>query len=422
MTDDLQPKRDGKRPRGRRGARPVWGMLVVAVVAGLWFVARVRDDHGGLMLPDKPLPPPAISASMPLAMQLVPSRAASTPPVTPADAKQATPAADRSASRPTQLALELCGIGRMSIALPDETEGERWELLPRPLGQYARAEAWDRITSTLDASPVDRERAAAMVLRASGLLDGEAAATQLARQSQTTAHVQQLAMLARQTRDVGVLQWALAICQREPALEACVALSPRDLVALAPQDGRNWLLLAAADAGRREEALRRAAQAPTIGSAPSLMVPIEAALPADLPPYLRHELQLQALGFEFALPDPSLSAAASHCRRAEQNRSSTCGLLAEALQQRGPDLLAMVIGRKIGEGQGWAPTRVAAAKAEEDRLQAQFPGLTTDQPYGCAEVGRMRNYLLDRAAVGERAALQRQVAAAASAPSAAGAR
>lgn len=389
------------------------------LVAGWWFVAGVRDDPGAPTMPGQALPPAAMAATMPALAPAVRTHAASTPLVSPAGATQATPAADKAAVRPKQVTLELCGIGRMSIALPDETEGARWELLPRPLGQYARAEAWDRITNTLDASPVDRERAAAMVLRALGLLDAEAAATQLARRPQTTAHVQQLATLARQTRDAGVLQWALAVCEREPALEACLALSPRDLVALAPQDGRNWLLLAAADAARRDEALRRAAQAPAIGSAPSLMAAIEAALPADLPPYLRHELQLQALGFEFALPDPSLSAAASHCRRAEQNRSATCGLLAEALQQRGPDLLAMVMGRKIGESQGWAPARVAAAKAEEDRLQAQFPGLTTDQPYGCAEVARMRGWLLDRAAVGERAALQRRLTAAASAPPAA---
>lgn len=389
----------------------------MAVVSGLWIVTGMRDDPGAPPMPGQALPPDAMATPMAAMAPAMRTHVASTPLVTPAGATQATPAAEKAAVRPKQMTLELCGIGRMSILLPsDEAEGARRELLPRPLGQYARAEAWDRIMSTLDASLADRERAAAMVLRASGLLDGEATAALLARQPRTTAHVQQLATLARQTRDAGVLQWALAVCEREPALEACLALSPRDLVALAPQDGRNWLLLAAVDAGRRDEALRRAAQAPTIGSAPSLLAAIEAALPADLPPYLRHELQLQALGFELALPDPTLIVATKHCHRTAPAGDATCSLLAEALQQRGPDLLAMFVGRKMGERLGWPAARVTATKAEEARLRAQFPKAATDQPYGCAEVGRMRNYLLDRAAVGERAALQRRMTAAASAP------
>lgn len=398
-------------------------MLVVALVAGLWFVARVRDDHGVSSVTDEPLPPAAISVSMPSAAQPIPPRGVATALVTSAGATPPTPAAASAAGRPTHLTLELCGIGRMSIPLPkDEAEGERWELLPRALGQYARAEAWDRVTTALDASPVERERAAAMVLRASGLLDAEAAAMQLTRRPQTTAHVQQLATLARETRDAGVLQWALALCQREPALEACKALSPRDLVALAPQDGRSWLLLAAADADRREEALQRAARAPKISSLPSLAAAVDSAAPASLPPYLRHDLQVQALGIELGLGDGwPWSFASRHCRQPENRGRPTCSALAEALQERGPDLLAMVIGRSMGESQGWPAARVTAAKGEEAGLQAQFPAFATDQPYACATVARWRAWLLDRAAVGERGALQRRVAAA-SAPSAAGTR
>lgn len=55
--------------------------------------------------------------------------------------------------------------------------------------------------------------------------------------------MRQLAALAQGTRDAGVLQWALAVCEHTPRLAECQAQSVRELVALAPKDGRNWLLL-----------------------------------------------------------------------------------------------------------------------------------------------------------------------------------
>ncbi len=402
------------------------GLLALAAIllAAYLFDGGASNGQGVPWVAARRLQIAASSAPARQAEPTRPSPAALAPSMTTIRPAPADPQANEAVVPPTQVTLELCGVGRMPISLPRDSGNEaRWELLPRALGQYARTEAWARIVGTLDASPVERERAAAMVLRASGLLQAEAAPATLLQRSDTTPHVQQLATLARQTRDAGVLQWALALCEREPALEACKALTPRDLVALAPQDGRSWLLLAAADADRREEALQRAARAPAISSLPSLAAAVNSAAPASLPPYLRHELQLQALGVELALGDGlPLSFASRHCRQPANQSQSTCAAVAQALQERGPDLLAMVIGRRMGEVQGWSAARVAAAKDEETHLQAAFPDLATDQPYGCATVGRMRDWLLDRGALGERAALQRRAATAVHAASAAGER
>lgn len=54
---------------------------------------------------------------------------------------------------------------------PPGTADASLELLPRPLGQHARAEAWPRVLAEMDGSPTERSRAAALVLRASGLLE-----------------------------------------------------------------------------------------------------------------------------------------------------------------------------------------------------------------------------------------------------------
>lgn len=322
------------------------------------------------------------------------------------------------APRPTQMSLDLCGVGPVSIRLPPPGAPDAsFELLPRPLGQHARSEAWSRVLAALDASSADSSRAAALVLRASGLLYAEA--SPLAQTlPDTTPYVRQLAALAGGTRDAGVLQWALSVCQRSPRLAECQALSVRDLVALAPEDGRNWLLLAAADAGKRDEALRRAASAPGMGVIPSLTPAVEDAAPPDLPPYLLQELLVHALGVESALVDPAMFGAFHHCRTASKEQRDSCAALADVLHQRGTDLLTLGLARSIGGLHGWSPERTARAKADEALLTAQFPKFDEDQPYGCANVQRTRDYFRERATLGERATLKRRAAAAAAASAA----
>lgn len=332
-------------------------------------------------------------------------------PVAPPQAPAAA-----SAARPSQITLDLCGVGPVPVRLPPPGAADpSFELLPRPLGQHARAEAWARVLDAMDASPTERNRAAALVLRASGLFEAETSPLVQA-MPDTTPFVRQLAALAQGTRDAGVLQWALAVCERTPRLAECQALSVRELVVLAPEDGRNWLLLAAADAAGRDEALRRAASAPVIAAMPSLTPAIEAAAAADLPPYLLQDLLVHAVGVEAAQVNSRLFSALRHCREATGERRGTCLALADALQLRGPELTELGVAAGLGKRLGWSPDRVAAAKAEQLSLMAQIPRFDMDQPYGCANVERTRDWLRERATLGERATLQRRAAAAASAP------
>lgn len=315
---------------------------------------------------------------------------------------------------PAQVSVELCGVGVMPIHVPAPgTAPESFELLPRPLGRDARVEAWEQVLRVLDASAADRDRAAALVLRASGLLDAEAALATLGRSIDTSAHIRQLALLGRQTRDAGVLQWALSVCERLPAAAECQAVSAHDLVHLAPEDGRHWLQLAAVDAEQRNEALRRAAQAPLMGVMPALTSAVRSAAPAGLPPYLLQELLVQAIGVQAALVDRAPYWALGYCRMASGEPRAACAALANTLEQRGPDLLSLGVSRIIGARVGWPAARVAAAEAEERRLRGQEPPLETEQPWSCRAVEAFSDWLDERDTLGERAALQRRAAKAA---------
>jgi hypothetical protein len=397
------------KPR-RWGAAAVVALLL-AGVAGWWG----RD--GGAPTA------PAVSVAAPSTAG--PSGAASAPQ----SAWEATVAAGRTATlahaapvvasnateaAPTSINLDLCGVGPVTIRRPPKgSKEESFDALPRPLGHLARAEAWTQVLATMEADPTERSRAAALVLRASGLLWAEPSLLGPVSLPDTSPYVRQLAALAAHTRDAGVLRWALAVCDRGKDAAECQALSVQQLVALAPDDGRHWLLLAAADPKRRSEALRRAANAPTVGSMPPLWPAVNAAIPAGLPPYITQDLLLMALGVGYGLPDGSLFGVVRDCERARGEDRTTCLALADALYLRGQDLMALGIGRVLGERLGWPAERVAAARAERYQLSAAFEPIATDQPYTCTAVQRSNALLRDIAQFGEVATLRRLSAAAA---------
>lgn len=311
-----------------------------------------------------------------------------------------------------QTSLELCGIG--NVPMPRRISGrepESFELLPGPLGQWARAEAWPRVLAAMQASPLERARAAALVLQASGLLDAAASPAALSARPDTVPFVRQLALMAQGTRDAGVLQWALAVCAHEPGLAECQALSAADLVAMAPEDGRSWLLLAAADPARREEALRRVAQAPVLRGTPTLASAMSP--PPGLPPYLWLEMLGQVHGVEAAFMDTSMFAALRYCRAAGDDGRAVCLALADALALRGSDLMSLSVARSLGQSLGWPAARLAELKLTEEQLVAQVLLVEdTTQPYSCANVERVLSWVTDWGLLGEREALQRRVAAA----------
>lgn len=405
--------------RSRRAATWRATLAAAILVAGLvaWWWWPVAQDAPGDAPGGSVASSPNTTASTTTGMAGSPALASV------ADTKSSSPSSANqrgAGTAPEQLNFELCGIGPVPIRRPSAAKvAEVFELLPRPLGLDARAEAWTRVTQTLDASPADRDRAAALVLRASGLLDAEATLSTLTRRPDTAPYVRQLARLARQTRDAGVLQWALSVCERERTMPECQALSAHELVKLDPEDGRSWLLLAAADAGRRDESLRRAAMAPVMGVMPSLSQPVVSVGAAGLPPYLLQELLVQAIGVQAAMVDGALYRAIDHCRKAaDGERRATCLTLADALAERGRDVVTMAVGRSIGSRSGWSAARVDASKAEERNLIERMPLQEEAQPWSCRAVETTVQWVADSDRLGERAALQmRSAKATASAPS-----
>jgi hypothetical protein len=270
--------------------------------------------------------------------------------------------------------LDLCGVGPLRVKLPQAGEQpSSFELLPNALGVYARSAAWPRVLAAMESMPGDRSRAAALVLKASGLLDAEATLSQLTLPSVDVSRWQsELALLAKASSDAAVLRWALAVCLRDPTAPACQTLSRQDLVRLAPDDGSHWLAVAAtpgATTTEREAALRRAAAASRFTSMPSLAMAVDAALPPDLPGYLRQDLLVQVIGVEAAFPDDTMFNLSNHCRTASANdRRDLCLALADRLAAQGEDLTSLAVARSIGKRLGWSDARVESMRAEESVL------------------------------------------------------
>jgi hypothetical protein len=347
---------------------------------------------------------------------------------TPAPAA-ATEARGAAAVAKDLASVELCGVG--PVTLPPRPAGAppTFELLPAALGLHARADAFRGVLQTLDASADDRHRAAALMLRRSGLLDAEAAPhTLLTTRPDPTPYTQALARMARSTRDALVRRWALAACASggpRPAADACQPLGPQDVLDLDRDDGWAWVLLAeqrdkAGDAAGRDDAMQAAARArrfPALDGA--LAAAVDAAFPAELPAYLRVDLAVVTIGIEAAVTVTEGWFLLHQCsaeRTADPTRRALCGELAAALSERGgtPNTLGIAIA--IGERSGWPADRLDRLRAEYRALTEALLAVIDDQPYTCTAVDRLRSLVSARAAGSERALLGRWRAERATAP------
>jgi hypothetical protein len=390
-------------------------LLVLGPGARRWFTGPAAPTvPAGAVAAMAPAPPAAAAAS---------AASASAPPMALAAAvaraaRAASDAPAHAAPPGLPLSLELCGVGRVS--LPEPPVGSAgFELLPRPLGADARAAAWPRVLARLDASPALRDRAAALVLRASGLLDADASLTQVPQpRADTAPALQALVELARRERDPAVMRWALQLCDRALAAPACQGLTPRDLLALAPDDAAAWLRLAQTEPAAAPEAFAAAA-APSsryVTSNFDLPAIVDAAFPPELPGYLRLDLAVAAIGIEMGfLSNPPIDVA-RRCQRlaaTDQAARSECAALATMLVERSDSLIALTVGRAIGERlQAWPAERLAAIKAEEAREQARSMGLIEGRgAYGCEGISRLRDFMVQRARTGELGALRAASAA-----------
>jgi len=302
---------------------------------------------------------------------------------------------------PAQATMDICGVGRVPLTLPQPESSASPEMTLPHLFRHARAAAWAPVLAALDVGQSERGRAAASVLRASGVDD------EMTDDREVSTHARRLAAMAAQSTDTAVLQWAWALCQRVRSVPECLALTPQAVVRSDPDDGRLWLLLATHDPSEIDRAVRQAAQALRHGPLPSLLPSVEPLLPPGLPAYLQAEMLMQTLSAELEMSDNGVFAALQHCRSRPAARQ-VCLALAETLVARSSDLLGMALGRALGQRLGWPAARLAELKREQEALDSALLTPALELIYTCDSVEQRSAWMRDRAVHGERASLQRR--------------
>jgi hypothetical protein len=329
---------------------------------------------------------------------------------------------------PAERVFDLCGVGRLTIPEPPASGPDAtFEALPRPLGLFARQQAWARLLPLMDQpDQPERVRAAALVLRASGLLDAEAtpsapqgtASTELAAMQAST---RALARLARGSRDPYVLSWALALCDRVLAtdLAPCRRISPRDLAGAAPEEAQAWLLLAAMpglSAAQRQAAMEQAAAADSHGSLdmqlPAVLDSVWPGALADWPDYLRLQLLVQAIGVDVSLGAnmPLLTARLCDANALQDPaQRPLCEGIARQLQTHARNLLQLNLAAGLGSRLGWPEQETTGMRAEAERLLRYTPeSEPAGQPFSCPAVQDIRQWVQSLARDGELAELRRR--------------
>lgn len=295
---------------------------------------------------------------------------------------------------PAESALELCGVGVVpgtSAAAPDR--------LPPHLGEYAYRAAMERTRAALDAGGV-RERVALRVLLAVS-----------AQGDERTRWVREAATLSQGGGDPVAAAWAAGVCST--FVPGCAPAAARAWTDIEPANAAAWVAAFSAGAIAWSELERALARAGDYSNhSGQLPATVAAAVPPDLPDYVRAALVVQASASEAtALVLPSL--AAQHCRTAA---AQGCSALARLMVERGDTLLARRVGERIGQASGWPADEFAALRAESDawqRLPTLPPG--AEQPHGCTHAQGWLDHAARVARFGEIHVMRERHAAAAAA-------
>lgn len=390
------------------------GALACALISALaWLALRTQPTRPAVGPAESPAAAasaqPALQAAKPASgaagvdglRAAVGSPAASSHPAVAAERDPKSPGNATAGAVLVPSYREVCGIGTVAVTMEVSEDGSVSVAdLPVALGTQARQNAWERVLVNLDSSGSERDRANALVLRIRGA-DGSSGRLELTESSQRALH--ELASLAAHTGDADVLHSALSECRLAARPPACDALSAAELTRLAPQDGSHWLMLAAADPELRAEAVQRAAASRRFGSAPSVVAAVDAAIPADLPPYLRVDLLMRALSIDHArASDLSISVLNRACGQGALPRAD-CASLADAMEAGTDSLLGFAIARALGKTSGWSPERIQASYAQQSRWETAIGDAyhQSDQPYSCDSVQQFRSAMLQRASQGE---------------------
>ncbi len=397
--------------------RALGGAAALVVVALALLAWRQGPAGGGGAAPAQAAAAGGLAAA-PAAAALLQAPAASVSVRAPqgqgaeasAPARVAGPAASapRSALAP-RTAWDLCGIGVLPVA-PGTAEPEE---LPAHLGRDAFDAARQRLLQRL-AQGSDRERAAAIVWESRhsiGLLSPAVLAAHGGHAFGPAA--ERLAALAARTADPQVLSWALLACQHTG--KPCPELDAGRLLQLDGDNALAWLLWWS---GRTQpsdaELAAGLAAAHRYRSGDGAMVAVvDAAMPADLLPYVSQQLLVDVMLAEsFALSGatevPLRLCSAAMVRGSP--RAAACGqllqLMARTADQLGQRSVALSVGaRRLG----WPAEPLARQRKRDDELLRLMiepePG-QVEQPHSCKSVEAQRALLRERARLGTVAALE----------------
>lgn len=366
---------------------------LAAATAGVLAAALLRPAPDAEAPAPGAGPPPPV-ATAPRALQVL----AWSVPGSPTEAPGPAPAASPSAAPP----VELCGLGR--VLLPGTPAGDApldIADLPGPIGEQALTQARAGLMARLHQGDA-RQRAIALLLNRPPDEPADAA----------RAWAGELLTLARHSGMPELLHWAEPACTQHADPGACRLALVRERLRLEPDNAAHWAALADEDPAAADEAWAGLQQARRWHERPqSLLLATQAALPADLPGYLRlalaREMQLRTQ----QLPSAGEGFVLERCGQALPGRTEACGALAELMSQRSDSLRTLTEAASVAQAAGLPAARVQALRQEfhdllrADPLDTRLPGVAR-APLGCERLQAWQAHLDDTARLGELGALR----------------
>jgi hypothetical protein len=375
---------------------------LLAAAAGLaWWMTQPPREGVRLHDPSRSFP----WARAPMALQS-PAEAGG-PPAPAAGDPAAVPAPQAASSAP--VAIDLCGLGRVTVAAGRAPSPEPLAALPTPVGQYALQEAQGRLVATLAAGDA-RQRVAARLMQQPAEDEPSVQA----------AWARGVLADALASNDAQALRWAATACPFVPDDAQCTRRLARARVRAEPANALHWLDWAneepeAADAAWAGLARAQYWREQPLGLAGVLL----RAVPTDIPGYLQSTLAVEAMAHDVAYPSPPLTLVLERCpaRRdgAGAAAAGTCERLARLLVERSDSVQALMLGRELGEHVGWSPAQLQRLDEEVESLQRQEARWGGEPArsggpigaLGCETVEAQRRHIAAVERDGELAALRR---------------
>ena len=249
-----------------------------------------------------------------------------------------------------------------------------------------------------------------------------AADASLARYEAGTPAGEEIAKIARTTRDPMVYAAAMQACSRigsVPAPPSCQLISSQRWTQLDVSNAVPWLHAAGEaslkkDAAGVADALYHVANAKTnrlyAGAVSQLVQPYL----ADTTGYERIDLDVFVIGVLAAWTLPSFQTVTSYCSASQLrdgNRWQTCDALTRQLIDNSTTLIEYRIGIRIAERLGWPAARLAELRQHADAMyQVTLGEINDPQPMSCRSLERSRRRWTRMAELGEQGAAREALA------------